>query len=255
MFRGRFFQAALRISVLGVFAALVSGSATANCFRAGEELSSQEIRTFLGDPHALLGGTVGGRLTTRVRDLVASDPETLSAVIQLLQGATETQQRSLGLGLALAANQCQMRDPDYAADIQQKVAESNMQAAIAWFDRTRRGSGGNHGFVSGIAPDLRTNTTALATGRSALPITTFATGGATNTVVSSGSTVSSSADPVVISSSSAVLRPITAGTSSTGFARGAFAATPNTGPGSFFTSGSAFTVFSLSAAPVRSVSP
>ena len=132
----RLFPSALRATSLAAFLALSNVVATANCFSPGEELSGQEIQTFLSDPGELLRTKASGRLTSRVRDLAASDAGTLNALVELLHGASDPQQRSVGLGLALAANQCQMNDANYAAEIQQKVAESNEQAAIASFDRS-----------------------------------------------------------------------------------------------------------------------
>jgi hypothetical protein len=68
-------------------------------------------------------------LIDAVRDLVASNPSALPAVIGLLKSANDAQQKAIGTGLGLAANLCGRPDPTFAADISDQLGKSGSDLA------------------------------------------------------------------------------------------------------------------------------
>lgn len=144
------------------FGALVSilmstSSAYAACYNGRAALSPQQVSDFMANPAALLQQGDNARVISRVRDLVSSDPSTLPAVMNLLSSTGNTSlQTAIGSGLGQAARICTRNDPEFARAIQQAMAASNVQAAIAAFAgaagdsaTAAGGAGGGGGGVGG----------------------------------------------------------------------------------------------------------
>jgi hypothetical protein len=71
-----------------------------------------------------------------VRDLVLANPATLPAIIALLQNANSAQQAAIGSGLGQAAQTSVRTNPTLANQIQEALAASGVQVAIASFAAT-----------------------------------------------------------------------------------------------------------------------
>ena len=77
---------------------------------------------------------MAGRILAKmVRDLAASDPQTLSALVGLLRGATPEQASAIGTGLGQAAELAVNTDPDYATEIQTAVVTASNDSAMVAF--------------------------------------------------------------------------------------------------------------------------
>jgi hypothetical protein len=66
----------------------------------------------------------GPQMISRVRDLVASNPAALLAIMSLVSGANRDQKTAIGTGLGQAARICVTTDQNYANEIQQAVVAS-----------------------------------------------------------------------------------------------------------------------------------
>jgi|SRR5581483_1516170 len=102
------------------------------------QLSQQEISQFLANPASLLSANPdgGGKLVSTVRDLALSDPATLPVIISLLANANSAQQAAIGSGLGQAAMASLRSNPTFATQIQDALAASGVQMAIASFAST-----------------------------------------------------------------------------------------------------------------------
>jgi hypothetical protein len=128
----------------GTAAFWLAGAATASaaCYSDSQKLPAQAISDFTGAPGKLLADAKnadgGADLIASVRDLVASDPAVLPAIIGLLGSANPSQRVGIGTGLGQAANTCSS-DPanldnmKFAADIQTQLALSNADDAKTSF--------------------------------------------------------------------------------------------------------------------------
>ena len=101
----------------------LAASGSAGLSPAMAQLSSENVHDFLADPAALLvehphGGAL---LIARVRDLSASDPATLDALVGLLPGANPNQATAIGIGLGQTAMAVVKTDQAYAGRIQQAI--------------------------------------------------------------------------------------------------------------------------------------
>ncbi|MEW6452660.1 MAG: hypothetical protein AB1490_18550 [Pseudomonadota bacterium] len=146
----------------GAFASVLlsSSSAFSACYSGRAALSPQQVSDFMANPGALLqqaGPNDNARVISRVRDLVASDPSTLPAVMNLL-GSTgnSSLQTAIGAGLGQAARICTRNDPEFARAIQQAVAQSSVPAAAqtafagASGDRSTAAGGAGGGGGGGV---------------------------------------------------------------------------------------------------------
>ncbi|MBR1092298.1 hypothetical protein JQ621_33045 [Bradyrhizobium manausense] len=110
-----------------------SQDAFASCLQPDKQVPAQTISDFLANPSALLArpenAQGGGVLIVTIRDMVASNPATLPAVIALLKNANPGQQTAIGSGLGQAANLCNVPDPTFATDIGIQLSLSNSQLA------------------------------------------------------------------------------------------------------------------------------
>jgi hypothetical protein len=123
---------AIGLIILGFGAICASSFAQAACYSPRETLPSQTIDQFTSDPASLLTQfpNGGAQMIARVRDLAASNPATLNALISLLATATADQQKAIGTGLGQAALVCVKTDQPYATQIQQAVTASGNGDAI-----------------------------------------------------------------------------------------------------------------------------
>lgn len=110
--------------------------AAANCLLPPASLPDSTIQAFLSSPSSLLEEfqTGGILLSNRVRALAGTDAAALTPIIALAGQANTAQSAALGAGLARAAAACVAAKPDFAARIQEEVAESDnaaLQTAFA----------------------------------------------------------------------------------------------------------------------------
>ena len=155
--------------------------ANRRCYPEPQQLPAATISAFLANPSQLLSQypNGGAQMVSQVRNLVATDPATLNAVINLIANATKDQQSAIGGALgqvALCARQA------LATQIQQALAATNNQNAItAYADVTgdqpigATGGGGGGGGVGGP-----TGTTGFAFGGSNGGTENFSNNGAGN---------------------------------------------------------------------------
>jgi hypothetical protein len=158
--------------------------ATAAVYSSQQALPAQTVQQFLADPAALLTQYPNGgpALIVQVRNLAASDPATLTALVGLLASANSDQATAIGTGLGQVAQMAVRTDQSYANDIQVAVVTSRSDTALASFKAVVGGdiqlaatSGGAGG--SGGGGEEGTGTTSGLGGffaGSALSLTTFA---------------------------------------------------------------------------------
>jgi hypothetical protein len=130
-------SAARIIGPLLVAGSLVASVSTAlsAVYTPQQALPSAAIQEFLGNPGSLLTQYPNGgpQLTKAVRDLAASDPQTLSAIIGLLKTASPDQASAIGTGLGQVAELAVNSDPDYANQIQTAVVSASSDSALVAF--------------------------------------------------------------------------------------------------------------------------
>ena len=104
-------------------AALIEAAAAA-VYSAQRAFPPQTIQLFLAQPAALLEQypSGGGQMISRVRDLAASDPSTLDAIVGLLATANADQSTAIGIGLGQVALMAVKIDQAYANQIQEAIA-------------------------------------------------------------------------------------------------------------------------------------
>jgi len=127
-------RALFATSILGLAMAFVT-SASAAVYSAHQALPSQTVQQFLSDPASLLsqfpnGGPV---MITKVRDLTASDPATLSALIGLLKSANPDQASAIGTALGQVALMAVNTDQAFATEIQTQIAQAGNASALVAF--------------------------------------------------------------------------------------------------------------------------
>jgi hypothetical protein len=139
----RYSQSVLRALTAAALAApLVAGSivgslspAAAAVYSPQQALPAPTIQQFLANPNGLLSQFPNGGpdLAKMVRDLAASDPQTLSALIGLLRGANPSQASAIGTGLGQTAELAVNTDPAYATEIQTAVVTASNDSAMVAF--------------------------------------------------------------------------------------------------------------------------
>jgi hypothetical protein len=132
-FRG-FSRALFAATTFGLVVALAP-LASAAVYSSRQALSADTIQQFLANPSALLSQfpTAGPQMITKVRDLVASDPATLSALIALLKSANPDQASAIGTALGQVALMAVNTDPAFANQIQTEVAQAGNASALVAF--------------------------------------------------------------------------------------------------------------------------
>jgi hypothetical protein len=119
-----------RASVAAIIALTITGFAGAAhataCYDGNQALTPAAISAFTSNPGDVLGKSPegGGALVAEIRDLAASDSATLPVIMDLLKNANDDQKRAIGSGLAQAARVCVPKDPGYANQIQQAIADT-----------------------------------------------------------------------------------------------------------------------------------
>jgi hypothetical protein len=143
--------------IIGAGLLMLTATANAACFNPRQQLPANVISTFLANPNQLLErfGSGGSAMISEVRDLAASDPATLAAIMGLAGTANNEQLKAIGAGLAQAARVCGRTDQAYAAQIQQAVAGSNNSELVLAYtsgtgDVPIGGVGGGGGGGGGI---------------------------------------------------------------------------------------------------------
>ena len=108
------------------------GIAQAACYGPAQVLPQQTVDQFLAGPAQFLSQYPDGgpQMISLVRDLAASNPAALPAIIALLATANANQATAIGTGLGQAAQVCVRTDQPYATQVQQALAASNNQGAI-----------------------------------------------------------------------------------------------------------------------------
>jgi hypothetical protein len=127
-------RALFATSMLGLAVAFVT-PAPAAVYPARQALPSQTVQEFLARPASLLsqfpnGGPV---MITKVRDLAASDPVTLSALMSLLKDANPDQASGIGTALGQVALMAVNTDQAFATEIQTQIAQAGNSSALVAF--------------------------------------------------------------------------------------------------------------------------
>ena len=125
---------ALRLAAAAALAAIISTAASAAVYPPQRQLPPQVITDFKTSPGTLLTQYPGGpQLISRVRDLGASDPTTLPALIGLLKdpATTKDQIRAIVAGLAQVARMAAQTDQAFANEIQTAIAGTGNADVIA----------------------------------------------------------------------------------------------------------------------------
>jgi hypothetical protein len=138
-------NAFFRIVLGGAVVACSLGSlsaAHAAVYSRQQALSSQVIQQFLADPAALLAQYPhgGAKMIAQIRDLAASDPAILKALLKLLSVANAEQATAIGTGLGQVAIMALRTDQTYATQIQEAIVAAQNNSALVAFSAAVGGS-------------------------------------------------------------------------------------------------------------------
>ena len=124
-----------RIGLLAASALIWAGVAHGACLSERQALPAQTVNSFLANPGSLTQQfpSGGGAMITQVRDLVASNPAALPAVMGLLANANPDQKSAIGSGLGQAARLCVRGDQAFAGQIQTAITQANDRAVTVAF--------------------------------------------------------------------------------------------------------------------------
>ncbi|WP_188311952.1 hypothetical protein [Salinarimonas soli] len=143
------FAAKASAMALGLGVALLPGAALAVC-------AAPVAGTTLVAPDQLLSRFPegGGGLVSEVRNLVATNPANLDAIVALAARGTAAQKRAIGAGLGQAAGICARPDPDTARRIQEATVRLDDREILLAFqavtgDRQTAAAGGRGGGAGG----------------------------------------------------------------------------------------------------------
>lgn len=131
-------RAILGAAVGAVFAGLIvaaTPSAEAAIYSPQQALPADAIQQFLSNPSGFLAQYPSGgpQMSRAVKDLVASDPQTLNALISLLSQANPDQASAIGTGLGQVALLAVDTDQAFAVQIQTAIAQSGNTGALVAF--------------------------------------------------------------------------------------------------------------------------
>jgi hypothetical protein len=131
----RSIQALVAVGILAGCGAWPESGFAAAAYPPGQQLSTQAITDFTGNPSQILSQfpNGGAQMIARLRDLLASDPATLSAIVALIANANKEQKAAMGAALAQAAKLYAGIDPTFAVQIQRGVANTQDQEVILAF--------------------------------------------------------------------------------------------------------------------------
>jgi len=163
-----FSRALFGAAIFGVILAVVP-PASAAVYSPRQALSTDTIQQFLANPSSLLSQFADGgpQMITKVRDLAASDPATLSAIIGLLKNANPNQSSSIGTALGQVALMAVNTDQAFATEIQTEIAKSGNTSALVAFSSVVGGdiklaaAGGPSGGIGGGGESQTSSTTGL----------------------------------------------------------------------------------------------
>src|SRR5262245_56072123 len=124
-----------RTGLLAATALVWAGVAQAACLSDRQALPAQTVNSFLANPGSLTQQfpNGGGGMISQIRDLVASNPAALPAVMGLLANANPDQKSAIGSGLGQAARLCVRGDQAFAAAIQAAITQANDRAVTVAF--------------------------------------------------------------------------------------------------------------------------
>jgi hypothetical protein len=135
MFAGKLVRDAL--CAAAVFGSLIVSAPLAHSavYTARQALPAESVGQFLANPEDLLSQypTGGGLLISRIKDLAASDPNTIDPILALLKRANPDQATAIGTGLGQVAMMAVAQDQAFATDLQSKVAQAGNTDAIVAF--------------------------------------------------------------------------------------------------------------------------
>jgi hypothetical protein len=126
---------ALRMVFVAVFAMTITAAANAAIYPPNRQLAAQTISDFKASPTSLLQRfqSGGAQMISQVRDLGASDPATVPALVALLKdpATTKDQMRAIVAGLAQLARMAAQQDQAFATEIQTAIASTGNSDVIA----------------------------------------------------------------------------------------------------------------------------
>jgi hypothetical protein len=130
----RFLCALVGAAIAGCALAPLS-PAMAAVYSPQQALPSAAVQQFLANPSSLLSQfpNGGAAMITQVRNLAASDPATLKALVGLLGSATTEQSTAIGTGLGQVALMAVRNDQKFATDIQTAVVTAQNESALVAF--------------------------------------------------------------------------------------------------------------------------
>jgi hypothetical protein len=138
-------------------AAFASPAFAASCVQGPARMSDTALRSFSASPADLLTANMFGglSLSNAIRQIVASDSDTLDAVMKLVASSNAAQSAAIASGLARAVQACATVDPAYADRIQKAVASLNNPSFLTAFtsssDQIRTAAIGQGGQAGGQA--------------------------------------------------------------------------------------------------------
>ena len=109
--------------------------AAAACYSPQQQVSKEAVDSFMGDPGAMLRQfpNGGARMISGIRDLAASNPATLSPILQLVGTANQGQISAIGSALGQSQRICGAKDASYAQQIEHGVVLSkNLELILAF---------------------------------------------------------------------------------------------------------------------------
>ncbi|WP_413708788.1 hypothetical protein [Rhizobium sp. Rhizsp82] len=124
------------VSLFTVFSEVAYSQGYApGCFIAPAKLDDESIGSFVSSPSSLVDRYPAGgfEMVGRIRALAGSSGDTLNPIVALISQMNSTQKAAVGTGLARAARTCAPSAPEYAQEIQEKVAGSNSPEVTAAF--------------------------------------------------------------------------------------------------------------------------
>jgi hypothetical protein len=122
-------------TILG-FVLAFAPPASAAIYSPRQALPADTVNQFLKNPGALLTQfpNGGAQMITKARDLAASDPATVDALLGLLKSANPDQAAAIGTALGQVALMAVSTDQPFAVDLQTKIAQSGNTTALNAFD-------------------------------------------------------------------------------------------------------------------------
>ncbi|MBY3383148.1 hypothetical protein [Rhizobium laguerreae] len=107
----------------------------ASCFIAPAKASPEQLDSFSSQPADLTTKypTGGAAMSLEVRTLAGSRFDNVDRLVQLAGSASPGQKSAIGAGLAWTARACAASQPEYALQIQEKIAASGLDEVITAF--------------------------------------------------------------------------------------------------------------------------